>query len=35
VVFFIAVSGAVIDDDNERAAHQLHGLFHGTNRISG
>ena len=35
VVLLVAVSGAVIDDDDQRPAHQLPWLFHELNRISG
>ena len=34
-VVLLAVSGAVVDDDDERPAHQLPWLFHECNRISG
>jgi hypothetical protein len=34
-VVLFAMSGAVVDDDDERPAHQLPWLFHECNRISG
>jgi len=35
VVLFVAMGSAVIDDDDERAAHQLPWLLHELNRIGG